>query len=607
MFNTSPTNTSEAFVKEVVLGGAASREGTVLVGDVILSVDGVEVLGTDLAKMRNLILGEIGTFVTLQFLRRTPEGQELEYTLSLIRGHNQYFEQLKQKSRMQEEVDRMRSTMRTVEEEREDLRNQLATLEEQSGREKGDVEELRRQLRVAEDTLRAEQQSLKNEQEDRMHHESRLGSMRDQKDQDQRNLEQLRGWLDQAQDKLSGAHESLKATRQHKSDMEERFNQEKKTRSEAEDIERQLIGEMEGKMEEDRKFREEREQELLALEEDRRKYERLLREIETSCDNEIRKRKVVEARSVKVEQQQKKIEEDNERLVMMLKEAEDARSTIEQAKAETEAKNTKIEEELLSIDEQSAKRQAYIEELKQKLESERLRLEQELRSQQDGRKGDAAGFKKKEEDMLVHISKASEDVRLAKDEQEDKRRKAETNIARLEQEVRSLEAALKAEESLADALRERCSVLGEQLAVIEEELKVSTVELDHLQTKLRESEDAKLKAMERERAMNVELQKEIDAESEKINAIENMKRRLEEERRGHAHTCCRHTCCRCHTYDGLIDVQDLVIDKPFRIYIFSYSCEREHMHYTAPFLQKFVPASAVACFVAFCETLVAAV
>ena len=537
MFNISEADPNEAFVKEVVLGGAASREGTVMTGDIILSVDGIEINGSELAKMRTLILGEIGTFVAMQFLRRMPDGQEFEYTIALIRGHNQYFEQLKQKSRLQEEVDQVRQTMRAVDDERESLRRQVADFEGMAGRDRGEVDELRRQLQVAEGTLRSEQQALKQEQEDRLNQEQRLGSLRDQKEQDHRNLEQLRGWLDQAQDKLSGAHDSLKATRQHKTDMDERFKQEKKTRSEAEDIERQLIGEMEGKMEEDRKYREEREQELLALEEERRKYERLLREVETSSDDEVRKRKVVEARTSKVEQQHKKIEEDNERLVMMLKEAEDARSTIEQAKAETEAKNKKIEEELLSIDEQSAKRQAYIEELKQKLESERLRLEQELRGQQDGRKNDATGFKQKEEDILVQISKASEDVRLAKDEQEDKRRKFETNIVRLEQEVKSLEAALKAEESLTEALRERCSVLSEQLAMIEEELKVSTEELDGLNARLKQSETEKLKAMERERAMNTELSNEVDAEPEKINAIEAMKRRLEEERRG--------TVCLC--------------------------------------------------------------
>ena len=554
MFNTATEDPQEAFVKEIVVGGSASREGTVQVGDIILAVDGAEVSGSELNKMRNLILGEIGTFVTLQFLRRTPDGEELEYTISLIRGHQQYFEQLKQKSRMQEEVDQMRQTMRAVDVEREGLRKQLEELEGQSGNDQREIDELRRQLQVAEDTLRGEQQALKMEQEEMMDHAKRLGSLHSQKEQDRLNLEQLRGWMDQAQDKLSGAHHSLKATRQQKSDMEERLGNEKKARSEAEDIERQLISEMEGKMEEDRKFREDREQELLALEEERRKYERLLREVEVASDDEVRKRKVVEARTAKVRQQYKKIEEDNERLQMMLKEAEDARATIEQAKAETEMKNKKVEEELLEIDEQSAKRQAYIEELKQKLESERLRLEQELRGQQDGRKSDAIAFKQKEEDMLTQISKASEDVRLAKDEQEDKKRKYETNIFRLEQEVSQLGSSLKAEESLAEALRERCSVLSEQLNMVEEELKTSEQELRRLNTKLQESETEKLKALERERAMKAELEKEVDAEPEKINSIEAMKRRLEEERRGLPHATCWHMPARpsaCATF-GLL-------------------------------------------------------
>lgn len=133
MFNTAPEDPREVFVKEIVVGGSASREGTVQVGDIILAVDGAEVSGSELNKMRNLILGEIGTFATLQFLRRTPDGEELEYTISLIRGHQQYFEQLKQKSRMQEEVDKLRQTVRAVDADREGLRKQLEELEGQTG------------------------------------------------------------------------------------------------------------------------------------------------------------------------------------------------------------------------------------------------------------------------------------------------------------------------------------------------------------------------------------------------------------------------------------------------------------------------------------------
>lgn len=47
-----------------------------------------------------------------------------------------------------------------------------------------------------------------------------------------------------------------------------------------------------------------------------------------------------------------------------------------------------IEVEIRSMEEQGAARQKYIDELKIKLEQERLRWEQLLRTEQDGRKAD---------------------------------------------------------------------------------------------------------------------------------------------------------------------------------------------------------------------------
>lgn len=46
---------------------------------------------------------------------------------------------------------------------------------------------------------------------------------------------------------------------------------------------------MEARMEQDRKYRDEQEQQLLALEEERRNYERLLREEQNATDAEKRR------------------------------------------------------------------------------------------------------------------------------------------------------------------------------------------------------------------------------------------------------------------------------------------------------------------------------
>jgi C-terminal processing protease CtpA/Prc len=48
------------------------REGTVQVGDIIKFVDGQSVEKSELSVLRALVLGEVGTFVTLGFERGEP-------------------------------------------------------------------------------------------------------------------------------------------------------------------------------------------------------------------------------------------------------------------------------------------------------------------------------------------------------------------------------------------------------------------------------------------------------------------------------------------------------------------------------------------------------
>ena len=74
-------------------------------------------------------------------------------------------------------------------------------------------------------------------------------------------------------------------------------------------------------------------------------------------------------------------------------------------------------------------------------------------------------------------------------------------------------------------------MLNEQLEMIDEELKASNEELRALHDKLKQSEEDKLRALERERAMSMELQKATDDEVEKLNAIEDMRKQFDEERR----------------------------------------------------------------------------
>lgn len=68
-FQQTKDQKDRVYVKTVVKGGSADREGSVQIGDVIVAVDGQVVEDSDLVLLRALILGEVGTFVTLEFER----------------------------------------------------------------------------------------------------------------------------------------------------------------------------------------------------------------------------------------------------------------------------------------------------------------------------------------------------------------------------------------------------------------------------------------------------------------------------------------------------------------------------------------------------------
>jgi len=69
LFMTTQDNPPQIVVKEVVQSGSAWRSGMVKAGDIIIKVENVNIQNQPLSNLRDLILGEPGTFVTLGFNR----------------------------------------------------------------------------------------------------------------------------------------------------------------------------------------------------------------------------------------------------------------------------------------------------------------------------------------------------------------------------------------------------------------------------------------------------------------------------------------------------------------------------------------------------------
>ena len=63
-------------VSNIVAGGSADANGSIKPGDIIISVDGKSVEGQGIEMLRDCIIGSIGTFVELSFLRPSPSSTQ---------------------------------------------------------------------------------------------------------------------------------------------------------------------------------------------------------------------------------------------------------------------------------------------------------------------------------------------------------------------------------------------------------------------------------------------------------------------------------------------------------------------------------------------------
>jgi len=74
-------------VKQIIPGGSASKCEQIQIYDIIVAVDGNRIVGLPIEKVQDLILGPVGTTVTITGLKVSPTGGE-RYSVKLMRGNS---------------------------------------------------------------------------------------------------------------------------------------------------------------------------------------------------------------------------------------------------------------------------------------------------------------------------------------------------------------------------------------------------------------------------------------------------------------------------------------------------------------------------------------
>lgn len=91
-------------------GGSAEQQGKVQVGDEIDAVENISVAGKTIAELKQLMRGEMGTYVTLKLRRGKNDGSTMQYEVSLMRGQAEAF-LVREKQRLQALLDNDRKQL----------------------------------------------------------------------------------------------------------------------------------------------------------------------------------------------------------------------------------------------------------------------------------------------------------------------------------------------------------------------------------------------------------------------------------------------------------------------------------------------------------------
>lgn len=217
----------ELYVSKVNPGGSAERDGTIRVGDILMTVNGENVRGKKLSQLRPLIVGPKGTFAALGLKRYTGGPSNLdeytEYTVELVRGDPIFFleaENAKGKMKLQA----MRKTLVEVDVELDGLRS---VLEQAEGRAKIEDTEVQSMQERYDSIQGAIQRCNEQIQEEKRMKEKLKTQVPTQMDPEKLRVRELHEKLSRLETQLNEVMNNLEEEHQESMQINEKVDQER--------------------------------------------------------------------------------------------------------------------------------------------------------------------------------------------------------------------------------------------------------------------------------------------------------------------------------------------------------------------------------------------
>eukprot|EP00295_Goniomonas_pacifica_P029697 CAMPEP_0175950716 /NCGR_PEP_ID=MMETSP0108-20121206/29783_1 /TAXON_ID=195067 ORGANISM="Goniomonas pacifica, Strain CCMP1869" /NCGR_SAMPLE_ID=MMETSP0108 /ASSEMBLY_ACC=CAM_ASM_000204 /LENGTH=704 /DNA_ID=CAMNT_0017276863 /DNA_START=1 /DNA_END=2115 /DNA_ORIENTATION=+ len=522
-------NDAEVYVKALVKGGSAERDGNIKLGDVIVSIDGRNCVGQSLDTLRQLIRGEVGTYVDLGFQREDVYGQDNQYEVSLMRGSAEYMAWMERKE-LEDQLAKLQKELRDLEQEVDRLRRQLRELEQEQEAVQQEIARLRPQIEANKENLLAAQSRTKEEFDECRRLQELLAPLEEQRERYKHELDRLRRSLRQSEDQLLAAKDALDEAQRRFLETEETCKKQTQAREDCEKRMTKTEQELSRRRDDDRKSREEHERVRHQMELDVRGLRNKLSQEQHETIRESQRRDSAQQRLKNVEEERLRLDAENQRLKKMLREAETSLQQSQLAKTQVEATTTELQRAITKLSDQGKVQETHIEDLKRRLHEERDRWERSVQGVVDVRTEERERFAAREEQLTGEHNRVTDLFQQTRMAMESENSKLSGILSRLTPETAALQKGLGVERATTEQLRQEMNALAQRMERAGSELLAHRDQLSKVEAASQQVESDKGRSESRIRAIEEELQRELEKEALRATFVAELERKMEQER-----------------------------------------------------------------------------
>jgi len=252
----------------IVKGGSAEQQGKVQIGDEIDSVENISVAGKSVAELKQLMRGEIGSYVNMKLRRGKNDGSQMHYDVSLMRGQAEAF-LMREKQRLHALLENDRKQLNHAQVENEALHGEMQRMQMQSAKDQQEIERLATDLAQGKARVSEIQDMIAMLQKEK--HELMQGA-EDDGSGVREELQKLTSLLTEAEARLVAAKKSLEDDQRATWELEDKQKREKSARESCQQRIKQMEVELPTRMEQERIYRQNQEQLKLKLQQSRDKF-----------------------------------------------------------------------------------------------------------------------------------------------------------------------------------------------------------------------------------------------------------------------------------------------------------------------------------------------